>query len=86
MHVEYNDRGRGPKISARYIVAADGLPLRTDVTGNDYLKAPVEEHSVIVSQRLLFSLGPQGQISVQFAHRGYNAEDNSARNTGANPG
>jgi Amidohydrolase family len=41
---EFNDRGRGPKITAHYIVAADGSPLRTDITGNDYLKAPVDEH------------------------------------------
>jgi hypothetical protein len=41
---EFNDRGRGPKISARYTLGADGLPLRVDETGNDYLKAPVDEH------------------------------------------
>ncbi len=41
---EFNDRGRGPKIAAHYIVAADGSPLRIDITGNDYLKAPVDEH------------------------------------------
>jgi Amidohydrolase family len=41
---EFNDRGRGPKIAAHYIVAADGSPLRTDITGNDYMKAPVDEH------------------------------------------
>ncbi|MGP0095402.1 MAG: amidohydrolase family protein [Terriglobales bacterium] len=44
---EFNDRGRGPKIEAHYIVAVDGSPLRTDVTGNDYLKAPVDEHFTI---------------------------------------
>jgi hypothetical protein len=41
---EFNDRGRGPKIEAHYTVASDGSPLRTDITGNDYLKAPVDEH------------------------------------------
>src|ERR1700733_11478617 len=41
---EFNDRGRGPKIEAHYTVALDGSPLRTDITGNDYLKAPVDEH------------------------------------------
>jgi imidazolonepropionase-like amidohydrolase len=41
---EFNDRGRGPKIAAHYLVAGDGSPLRTDITGNDYLKAPVDEH------------------------------------------
>ena len=44
---EFNDRGRGPKIAAHYIVAADGLLLRTDVTGNDYLKATVDEHFAV---------------------------------------
>lgn len=41
---EFNDRGRGPKISATYILDSNGLPLRVDETGNDYLKAPVDEH------------------------------------------
>jgi len=44
---EFNDRGRGPKVAAHYIVTDDGLPLRVDVTGNDYLKAPVDEHFVV---------------------------------------
>jgi hypothetical protein len=46
---EFNDRGRGPKIEAHYIVAPDGTPLRTDITGNDYLKAPVDEHFSVES-------------------------------------
>jgi len=46
---EFNDRGRGPKIEAHYIVAADGSPQRTDITGNDYLKAPVDEHFSVES-------------------------------------
>jgi Amidohydrolase family len=41
---EFNDRGRGPNIAAHYILAADRSPQRTDITGNDYLKAPVDEH------------------------------------------
>jgi hypothetical protein len=41
---EFNDRGRGPKIEAHYVIAPDGSPLSTDITGNDYLKAPVDEH------------------------------------------
>src|SRR5437588_1829880 len=44
---EFNDRGRGPKIEAHYVVDADGSPQRTDITGNDYLKAPVDEHFAI---------------------------------------
>ena len=41
---EFNDRGRGPKIAAHYVVGTNGMPVRTDITGNDYLKAPVDEH------------------------------------------
>src|SRR5216683_4016229 len=44
---EFNDRGRGPKIVAHYLVAADGSPSRADVTGNDYVKAPVDEHFAV---------------------------------------
>jgi len=46
---EFNDRGRGPKIAAHYVVGADGSPVRTDITGNDYLKAPVDEHFAVES-------------------------------------
>jgi imidazolonepropionase-like amidohydrolase len=41
---EFNDRGRGPKISAHYVLGADNVPVRADITGVDYLKAPVDEH------------------------------------------
>jgi imidazolonepropionase-like amidohydrolase len=41
---EFNDRGRGPKISAHYVLGADGTLSRADITGVDYLKAPVDEH------------------------------------------
>ena len=44
---EFNDRGRGPKVAAHYMVAADGLPSRLDITGNDYWKAPVDEHFAV---------------------------------------
>lgn len=41
---EFNDRGRGPKVSSVYAFDANGLPMKIDETGNDYLKAPVDEH------------------------------------------
>jgi len=41
---EYNDRGRGPKVAAVYVLDSNSLPLKIDETGNDYLKAPVDEH------------------------------------------
>jgi imidazolonepropionase-like amidohydrolase len=40
---EFNDRGRGPKITSRIKLDADGLPVLIETTGNDYLKAPVSE-------------------------------------------
>ncbi len=48
---EFNDRGRGPKISAHYVVGASGMPVRTDIAGNDYLKAPVDEHFAVENGR-----------------------------------
>jgi imidazolonepropionase-like amidohydrolase len=44
---EFNDRGRGPKVAAHYVIRADGLPTGTDITGNDYWKARVDEHFFI---------------------------------------
>jgi hypothetical protein len=44
---EYNDRGRGPKIAAHYLLGTDGRTLRTDETGNDYLKNSVDEHFAV---------------------------------------
>jgi imidazolonepropionase-like amidohydrolase len=46
---EFNDRGRGPKISAHYVLGSDQTPVRTDISGNDYLKAPVDEHYAVES-------------------------------------
>jgi imidazolonepropionase-like amidohydrolase len=48
---EFNDRGRGPKIAATYVIGVSGLPTRLDVTGNDYLKAPVDEHFAVEQGR-----------------------------------
>lgn len=48
---EFNDRGRGPKIAAHYLLGPDGFPSRTDITGNDYLKAPVDEHFAVENGR-----------------------------------
>jgi imidazolonepropionase-like amidohydrolase len=44
---EFNDRGRGPKITAAYVLGPDGMPRHTEITGVDYLKAPVNEHFVV---------------------------------------
>ena len=45
LHVlfEFNDRGRGPRVDARITLDAGGLPSSVAITGNDYLKVPVDE-------------------------------------------
>jgi len=40
---EYNDRGRGPKLQSELELDSSGLPRKLRVTGNDYLKAKVDE-------------------------------------------
>src|SRR5512140_1412375 len=39
---QYNDRGRGPKTYST-LVLKDGLPVRAEIEGNDYMKDPVRE-------------------------------------------
>ncbi len=36
-----------PKIAAHYILGENSSPQRTEITGNDYLKAPVDERFVL---------------------------------------
>src|SRR5437764_535533 len=61
---EFNDRGRGPKVTVHYILAADGWPARFDATGNDYLKAPVDEHFAVEDGNAHWkSTSEQGQLS-----------------------
>ena len=36
--------GRGPAIITRIVLDPAGMPTEIDATGNDYLKAPVNEH------------------------------------------
>lgn len=43
-YLEFNDRGRGPKITEHVVLDKDGIPTLIENSGNDYLKAPVEEH------------------------------------------
>jgi hypothetical protein len=40
---EFNDRGRGPKLTARVRLDAAGVPSLMEIDGVDYLKAPVAE-------------------------------------------
>src|SRR5258708_5456647 len=40
---EFNDRGRGPRLSTRMVLDSDGTPVLVETTGENYLKANVEE-------------------------------------------
>jgi imidazolonepropionase-like amidohydrolase len=44
LYYEFNDRGRGPKITEHLVLDKNGLPAEVQNSGNDYLKAPVDEH------------------------------------------
>ncbi len=43
----YNDRGRGPDITGRYVFGRDGLPSAIELSGQDYNRAPVDEHFAV---------------------------------------
>jgi hypothetical protein len=47
----YNDRGRGDHITATWKLDSAGVPIAYDGRGNDYMKAPVEEHFEIKDGR-----------------------------------
>ncbi|MBA8887103.1 cytosine/adenosine deaminase-related metal-dependent hydrolase [Dokdonella fugitiva] len=51
VHAEYayNDRGRGDHITADWTLDDAGRPTRYEGRGNDYMKAPVEEHFSIAA-------------------------------------
>jgi imidazolonepropionase-like amidohydrolase len=40
---QFNDRGRGPKTTSIFRLDPSGVPLSEVITGNDYLKSPVNE-------------------------------------------
>ena len=62
---EFNDRGRGPKVTSHYAVSANGLLSRVDITGNDYLKAPVDEHFAVENEcRIGRALPRTGRLRV----------------------
>lgn len=43
-YYEFNDRGRGPKVTEHVVLDANGIPMQIENTGIDYEKAPVDEH------------------------------------------
>ncbi len=40
---QFNDRGRGPKTTSILKLDSGGIPISETITGNDYLKSPVDE-------------------------------------------
>jgi imidazolonepropionase-like amidohydrolase len=48
---EYNDRGRGDHIIATWKLDAAGIPIEYRASGNDYMKAPVEESLQVAAGR-----------------------------------
>ena len=53
VHAEYsyNDRGRGDHIMATWKLDGAGVPVEYEGRGNDYMKAPIEEHFEIKNGR-----------------------------------
>ena len=44
LYFEFNDRDRGPKVTEHIVLDKHDVPVQIANTGNDYLKAPVDEH------------------------------------------
>lgn len=60
----FNDRGRGDHIVATWKLNAAGLPVEYNGTGNDYMKAPIEEHFAIKNGTATWkNRSEQGQIA-----------------------
>ena len=51
---EFNDRGRGPKTHTVVTLDEHGIPVSETTTGNDYLKAPVDERVTAADGKLHF--------------------------------
>ena len=63
---EFNDRGRGPKLDIRMTLDSAGIPILVDISGNDYLKAPVMEHFQQEDGKASWkNVGEQGEKLVQ---------------------
>ena len=50
----YNDRGRGDHITATWKLDGAGVPVEYEGRGNDYMKAPIEEHFEIKNGRAIW--------------------------------
>lgn len=60
-HFEFNDRGRGPKLDAIYELDANGMPTSIQLTGVDYLKAPITESFTRNGDELVWKNGSEDE-------------------------
>jgi Amidohydrolase family len=61
----YNDRGRGDHVTASWKLDSAGVPLEYNGRGNDYMKAPVQEHFEIKNGRATWkNRSEQGEKAV----------------------
>jgi imidazolonepropionase-like amidohydrolase len=45
---EYNDRGRGPSLTARVVLGPDGIPRSIETDGHDYYKKKVRDRFTVI--------------------------------------
>lgn len=63
---EYNDRGRGPKLSTLVVLGPGLIPVLIETKGNDYLKAPIEERFELKDSKATWkSPSESGEKSIQ---------------------
>jgi cytosine/adenosine deaminase-related metal-dependent hydrolase len=61
VHFEFNDRGRGPKLDATYVLNKKGVPTSIELKGVDYLKAPIEETYKRTGDELVWKNGSEDE-------------------------
>jgi cytosine/adenosine deaminase-related metal-dependent hydrolase len=61
VHFEFNDRGRGPKLDASYVLDKKGVPTSIELKGVDYLKAPIDETCKRTGDELVWKNGAEDE-------------------------
>jgi cytosine/adenosine deaminase-related metal-dependent hydrolase len=61
VHFEFNDRGRGPKLDANYVLNKKGVPTSIGLKGVDYLKAPIDETYKRTGNELVWKNGAEDE-------------------------
>jgi len=64
-YYEFNDRGRGPKITEHVVLGKDRIPVEIESSGNDYMKDPVQERFSLQDGRVKWkNRAEQGETTV----------------------